>query len=197
MWDRFQKAHSQCIPIAGPMLKEKTIAFAKQRGLPVSEIDFKASNGWLQRFRERNNSYFACISGESGDVPKDVVSDWKCKLPDIVKGYEPCHIYNMDETGLFYRTLPDRTLSIKGDECKGGKKSKDRITVALCVNMVGDFKKPLVIGRAAVPHCMKNVKHSPVTLRYNRMDDNITFQGVDHRLQPEDEKCTATGCTTP
>ena len=85
-----------------------------------------------------------------------------------MKGYEPRDIYNMDETGLFYRTLPDRTLSIKGDECKGGKKSKDRITVSLCVNMVGDFEKPLVIGRAAVPRCMKNVKHLPVTWRYNR-----------------------------
>jgi len=121
-------------------------------------------------------------------VPEDVVSDWKCKLPDIVKGYEPGDIYNMDKTGLFYRTLLDRTLSIKGDECKGVMKSKNRITVSLCVNMVGDFEKPLVIGRAAVPRCMKNVKHPPVTLLYNRMDDNRTVQEVDHRLQQEDEK---------
>ena len=55
----------------------------------------------------------------------------------------------MDETGLFYRALPDRKLAIKGQECTGGKKAKERITLALCVSMTGEFERPLVIGRAA------------------------------------------------
>ncbi|XP_070573830.1 tigger transposable element-derived protein 6-like [Ptychodera flava] len=43
-------------------------------------------------------------------------------------GYSPENIFNADETGVFYRALPDRTLATKADECKGGKVSKERLT---------------------------------------------------------------------
>ena len=62
----------------------------------------------------------------------------------------------MDETGVFYRQLPDCTLHIRSEECKGGKKSKERLTAALCCNMIGEFEKTLVIGRYEKPRCFKN-----------------------------------------
>jgi hypothetical protein len=34
-----------------------------------------------------------------------------------------------DETGLFFRLALNKTLSLKGDPCNGGKNSKERITV--------------------------------------------------------------------
>ena len=37
----------------------------------------------------------------------------------------------MDETGLFFRALPDRGFAEKSRSCKGGKKSKQRVTIAL------------------------------------------------------------------
>ena len=58
----------------------------------------------------------------------------------------------MDETGLFYRLQPDKTLATK--PVKGTKKSKDRITTGLCVNADGSEKlKPIVIAKAARPRC--------------------------------------------
>ena len=63
----------------------------------------------------------------------------------------------MDETGLFYRAVPDRTLDIKGQECTSGKKAKERIRIALCVSMTGEFERPMVIGRAAKPRCFKDL----------------------------------------
>ena len=63
----------------------------------------------------------------------------------------------MDETGLFFRALPDKTLAVKGSDCAGSKKSKDRLTVAVCVNAVGEFETPLVIGHALKPGCFKNL----------------------------------------
>ena len=100
-----------------------------------------------------------------------------------------CDIYNMDETGLYFRSLPDKSLNICGEDCKGGKKSKDRITVSLCVNMEGDFEKPLVIGRAAVPRCTKNVKELPVTWKHNKkswMNSHIFTEWVtefNHKMK--------------
>jgi len=45
------------------------------------------------------------------------------------------NVFNMDETGLFYRLMTDKTLSFKGEKCGGGNLSKERLTVALCASM--------------------------------------------------------------
>ena len=57
----------------------------------------------------------------------DVVEDWKSKLPDLMKGYEPENQFNGDKTGLFYREIPRKSLVSKGDKCKVGKLSKLRL----------------------------------------------------------------------
>ncbi len=64
-----------------------------------------------------------------------VVEDWQKQLPDICRNYAPEDIFNGDETDLFFRSLPCRSVVEKGDSCnmcKGGKQVKERITV-LCV----------------------------------------------------------------
>ena len=55
-------------------------------------------------------------------------------------------IWNMDETGCFYCTLPDKSLSEKAKKCKGGKRSKEWVTVALFVSATWERRKPVVIG---------------------------------------------------
>ena len=56
------------------------------------------------------------------------------------------NIFNMDETALFYRTIPNRTYLPEGDDArqsgKGTKmiKAKDRLTTILAVNAVGTVK---------------------------------------------------------
>jgi hypothetical protein len=55
-------------------------------------------------------------------------------------------IFNLDETALFYKLEPNKTLSIKGEQAIGKKQSKERLTVALCFNASGTEKlKPFVI----------------------------------------------------
>ena len=41
----------------------------------------------------------------------------------------------------------------KGKKCKGGKGSKERITVALITNAVGDKEKAVVVGKSENPRC--------------------------------------------
>ncbi|GBO01180.1 Tigger transposable element-derived protein 6 [Araneus ventricosus] len=57
----------------------------------------------------------------------------------------------------FYRGLPDKTLCFKGEKCSSGKISKERLTLLLCCNMLGDFETPVVIGKAKKPRCFKNI----------------------------------------
>lgn len=53
-----------------------------------------------------------------------MVESWKERLPEIVQGYEKDNIWNMDETGIFWRALPDHGFGQKSVSCKDGKKSK-------------------------------------------------------------------------
>lgn len=101
-------------------------------------------------------------------VDHDIVDDWNNKLVEICEGFVPKNIFNLDETGLFFRALPNKTMCLKGENCSGGKISKERITVMLCVNMEGDFETPLV--KALKPRCFKNiiVNDLGVTWKANR-----------------------------
>ena len=72
MW--FQRALAQGIPISGPMLQGKALQYAAKLGL---NEDFKASNGWLNRFRQRHGMTFASVDGESRSVPQETVDKWK------------------------------------------------------------------------------------------------------------------------
>ena len=63
------------------------------------------------------------MSGERGAVDKDLTDKWvEDVLRPTLKNLEPKDVFNLDETALFWRLLPDRTFSFKGDQCLGGKK---------------------------------------------------------------------------
>lgn len=152
------------IPIGGPILQEKAQRFAVELG----HEGFRASNGWLQNFKKRNEVVFRKICGESGSVNEQVCDDWKDKLVELTTGYDPEDIFNADETGLFYKCLPDKTLSFKSDKCNGGKNSKLRLTVLLGTNCTGTYKlKPLIIGKYQKPRCFKNVNNLPTDYTSN------------------------------
>ncbi len=48
-----------------------------------------------------------------------------------------------------------RSLVEKGNTCKGGKLSKERITFVPCASALGGKLKLLVIGKSKNPHCFK------------------------------------------
>ena len=78
------------------------------------------------------------MSGES-DVNQETVTAWRERLVTLVHGYSPKDIWNEDETGCFFRAMPDKTLADeKKKACKGGKKVKIRITLAFFVNATGE-----------------------------------------------------------
>ncbi|CAF1418298.1 unnamed protein product [Adineta ricciae] len=178
VFDWFVIQRSKNIPISGPIIQEYARNIAEQLGDTTGT--FKATNGWLDRFRTRYNIQFRLICGESRSVDVNVVEDWKIRLPNIIEHYNPSYVFNFDETGLFYKLMPDRSLTLDKNDCKGGKKSKDRYTVMLCANWLGNEKlKPIVIGKSARLRCFKNIDMTklPVSWYSNRaawMNTNTT-----------------------
>ncbi|CAF3356135.1 unnamed protein product [Rotaria sp. Silwood2] len=144
VYEWFVSQRAKKIPVSGPILQ----AYAKKVAQELNDSSgFKASNGWLERFRVRYNVNFRVISGEGAAVDVHTIKDWKVRLPQIIEHYSPVDIYNCDETGLFFKLMPDRSLVVNADDCRGGKKSRDRFTVLLCANWAGTHKlKPMVIG---------------------------------------------------
>ena len=148
------------------LLMTKARLFADNLGIK----DFEASPGWLTRFKERHGIVFKNVCGESASVSRNVVDQWLSDVfPNLVEGYAPDNIFNADETGLFWRLLPDKTMAFKGDKCHGGKKSKERITLMVGANMDGSEKLPLLaIGKFAKPRCFNGVHSLPVAYEANK-----------------------------
>ena len=144
-------ARGSNVPISGPILQQ----IAGQIANDHNNDEFGASDGWLYKFKKRHDITSGSVVGESDTVDKTVVSDWiSNKLPKLIAGYDFEDIYNADETGLFWRALPDKTLKLKGQSCKTGVKSKQRVTALLVSNVNGTGKKVLdVIWKSKKPRC--------------------------------------------
>lgn len=109
-------------------------------------------------------------AGEAASSRNIDTSTWDTKLQSILNDYKPCDVFNADETALFYKCLPNKTLTWKGDNnCTGQKAPKDRISLLIGANMDGSEKLPLLaVGRFAKPRCFKNIQTLPVTYKHNR-----------------------------
>jgi hypothetical protein len=82
----------------------------------------------------------------------DTLPTARAQLQGILAQYDPADVYNADETALFYRMPPNRTLA--SAPVRGGRSDKTRITLLFCANATGtDRLKPLVIGKARRPRC--------------------------------------------
>lgn len=154
------------LPVSGPVLMEKAKEFAEELGIN----EFAASDGWLSKFKSRHSLVFKAVVGESGSVTEEQIGDWtQIQLPALLAEFKEEDIFNLDETGLYWRLLPDKTLTFKNDPCSGGKRSKERITLLLGANMAGNEKLPaLAIGKSANPRCFKSIKSLPVKYTANK-----------------------------
>ena len=113
------------------------------------------------------------VSGEAADISEETVQSWYERIKNIMQGYKPEDVWNIDETGCFFRALPEKTLSQKNSECKGGKKAKERVTIAFITNAARGKEMPIVIGRAAKLRCFKGVRNIKKSLGVSYFSQSI------------------------
>ena len=120
LYSWFKKCESSGIYINAPLLKEEAMSIKQSLNLP--ELDsFKASEGWLDKWKLSHGIKEKQISGESLDVSQTTVESWMEQIKELHKGYDQRHILNMDESGCFFKALPAKGLAQKGKKTKGGK----------------------------------------------------------------------------
>ena len=122
----------------------------------AKQSDFKASDGWLDCFKKRHGIRELTLKGESMSADLSKIDPFKQDLENFIAENELSreHIFNADETGLLWRSLPSRSLCHGGEtEAKNFKKAKDRVSLMACANATGTCKLPLVLIHTANSHC--------------------------------------------
>jgi len=159
-----KSSNANKVPISGPLIQ----GFALEVALSMGLVNFKASNGWLEKFNKRYDIRFNSYAGEASDVNEEVVNNWVSRIDDLTVGFNQKDIFNFDETGLLYKILPKKSYMVKGLKYVGGKKTKQRIKLGLYCSMRGEKLKPVVIGTAKKPRCFKPISY------------NINSLGIDY-----------------
>ena len=89
------------VVLSDAVLIEHAKSLASKLEIPEGALNF--SVGWLQKFKKRHSIHQVKLHGEGASVDLTVVSEALPQLRNICGNYPPERIYNMDETGLFYR----------------------------------------------------------------------------------------------
>lgn len=159
-------------PISGPLIQAKAVELHEAlRDDTAQPSSFKCSTGWLSRWKQRHGVRHVRISGEIRSSDVEAAEAFIPKLQEMVEESDlsPEQVYNADETGLYYKMLPDRTLATSDDTTSshGFKQRKDRVTLLLGTNWAGTHKlKPLCIGKFARPRCLQHVNMSELPVLY-------------------------------
>lgn len=166
----FAQERSKGTPISGVMVTEKAKILYREMYPDKGENHFKASTGWLCRFKNRHGIRQLRMQEEF------LTSDWNAAgvFKNIFKSFIEQHeltrdqVFNCDETGLYWRLLPNETLADNSEkQGKNFKSSKDRVTLMATANASGDFRLPLVfIHKKAKPRCFANVTMSALPVHY-------------------------------
>lgn len=157
-------------PVSGLILQEKARIFYSTLKLHEKISDqgheFKASDGWLSRFKDRYNLRTLQPKGEKASADTVASENFVSEFNEFLEknNYQLENIYNADETGLQYRSLPDKTLVLSNEEEVAGRKPmKERLTIMVCANATGSHRIPLlVIGKSAKPRCFKKNQQLPL-----------------------------------
>ncbi|KAJ5213926.1 hypothetical protein N7449_001095 [Penicillium cf. viridicatum] len=127
------------------------------------------SNGWLNRFKKR---YATQVHGRQDGVPLPPPQTGRKEMKamkTLCGEFPEDDIYNMDETGLFWRKPPFGTSPAQ-DQLTTNRENS-RVCLMLCTNSTGSDRLPLwFIGHTHTPEALRkaNLKAMDCHWRYHR-----------------------------
>ena len=151
------------------ILREKVLTFARQLYGSAEVDQIKASEGWIARMLQRADKSGVVLQGEAQEISdaeaEAAIAQFKLDIKAVQDehGIPVEHIFNGDQTGLYYRKLPNRTFCNKEERktVRGVKqmKDKDRLTIMVCTSAVGKKCPLAVVGKAASPRWLMRRRH--------------------------------------
>ena len=98
------------------LIQEKVISIFEdlkaKRGKSIPHETFNASHGYFFRFKKRANLQKVAVSEEAASADKKAADRYFEFLRDIIEkeGYSPKQIFNVNETGLFWKKNARKNL---------------------------------------------------------------------------------------
>jgi len=159
LWDWYktlQRVGGRHLPVSGSLLEARARRIATELGV----TGFKGSPNFIQNWAAHYNLRNVALWGQGGSADTAGAAERIAQIRTQLEDYPADRIYNMDETGLFYRCIPNRSYVQAGQrrQARGTKamKAKDRVTLVLACNATGSHKIPVaMIGKAKQPLCFK------------------------------------------
>jgi hypothetical protein len=160
---RFYQLNDGKAIITDALLLEEAKTIRDSLKIPESEL--RISNGWLEKFKLRHGIKQHVLHGESDSVDRAELSVSQREIMELIGQYSPQDVFNFDESALFYRLPPNKTLATLK---RGGTEAdKERVTAAFCCNLTGSEKmQPVIIGKAARPLPFRKVQIDSVPFHY-------------------------------
>jgi hypothetical protein len=187
---RFYQMRATNVPISYNVIHIQALRMNAMLG-ENSEPGFIASNGFIHKFLARhgfNNS--ERLYGERISADPASAEDFKQELRDYITKHDLCaeQIFNCDESGLFYKAIPNRSLLTPEETQPSNIKDiKDRVTILLCADASGNFKLPLVfIHKYQTPHCLRNINKANLPVDYHVQSSAWMDSAVFERWFKED-----------
>lgn len=183
-------------PISMAIIQEKAKSlYAELTQDNENPPTFNASRGWFNRFKARNAFHRLKVTGEVASADNEGADEFReTTFKNIIAegGYMAKQVFNLDETGLYWKRMPSRTfISIEEKTAPGFKAAKDRCTLLFGGNAFGDCKlKPLMIYQSETPRALKGYDKSklPVVWKSSKkgwMTGKIFYDYVSQELQEE------------
>ncbi|KFD68209.1 hypothetical protein M514_19691 [Trichuris suis] len=160
---------SEGVELSGDLVREQARLNHKELGLNY-QCDY--SNGWLRRFKQRHGLKLRAVHGERRSADREAAAAPVDEFTKLVtdEKLSPEQVCNADETALFWKSTPRRTLATDDAESPiGYKASKERVTVLCCSNADGTHKCTLlVIGKSLRPRAFKGMVQLLVICHANK-----------------------------
>ncbi|XP_004590685.2 tigger transposable element-derived protein 2 [Ochotona princeps] len=194
MIEWFNQQKTDGIPVSGTICAKQAKFFFDALGM---EGDFNASSGWLTRFKQRHGIPKAAGKGTKLKGDETAASEFCGNFQEFVEreNLQPEQIYGADQTGLFWKCLPARTLALDTEQSTSEyRSSRERIIIMCCANATGLHKLNLcVVGKAKKPRAFKgtDLANLPVTYFSQKgawMERSVFRQWFDKYFVPQVQK---------
>ncbi|XP_054746234.1 jerky protein homolog-like [Anastrepha obliqua] len=192
MWieDKSQKR----IPVDGIAIMQTALRIYKRikevepgTSSQSKQPEFSASTGFLKRHALHNVK----IKGETASADELAAKKFPEKLRKIIEDgrYTPDQVWNVDESGLFWKKMPSRTYVAKSQKTAGGLKvAKGRVTLLFCSNASGErMLKPLLnVSKDPDPVIHNNAVFTDITTLAHTIGgdgfDDLSFADIEELL---------------
>ena len=140
----------------------------------IELADFKGINGYIERLFRRTKVHKSIrLHGRSGSALPESHEARIREIREIASEYELKDVYNIDESGLFYRMDPRKPYFFPSEDphlARGTDllRQQARINIVLRVNADGSHRVPVAcIGHSAEKFCFRDHRFDEYKTNYS------------------------------